>query len=80
MVAAARADLVELCDLARISKAKDVVIVGRFEDPVRTVSVADMDIMGLRKGPDLPFVADMVQATRSSCLFSVDSGWESAIA
>ncbi len=80
MVAAARADLLELCDLARISKARDLVIVGRFEDTVRTVPVADMDIMGLRKGPDLHFVADMMQATRSSCLFSVDSGWESAIA
>ena len=36
--------------------------------------------MGLRRGPDLAFVEEMVEATRSSCIFAADSGLESALA
>jgi len=79
-------NLEELRDLCRIPEiAQTRVMVGSFEERVSQVPVADMDITGLRwsaddSGPDLDFVAHMVRATRSSCLFTGDSGRESALA
>lgn len=77
----ARANLDELRDLCRISDdAESLVMVGAFDECVRKAPQSDMDVMGLRPGPDLDFVAAMVEATRSSCIFAGDSGDESALA
>jgi hypothetical protein len=76
-----RAHIDELRDLCRIASAATTrVMVGEFQACVRQAPQSDMDILGLRQGPDLQFVDDMVQATRSSCMFAADSGLESALA
>ncbi len=80
-VPAARSHLTELKDLCRMERvANPCVVVGEFRQVLRESPTADMDILGLRREPDLDFVTEAVQATRSSCLFAADSGWESAIA
>ncbi len=74
----------ELRDLARIPEAaRSEVMVGPFEDCVAQAPQSDIDVMGLRRdgaGPDLDFVAEMVRATRSACLFCGSSGHENALA
>ena len=55
-------------------------MVGDFQTCVRQAPQSDMDILGLKRGPDLKFVAELVHATRSSCMFAADSGLESALA
>ncbi len=77
----AQAHLHELRDLCRIGDgAATQVLTGEFRERISQGPQSDMDIMGLRAGPDLGFVAEMVRATRSSCLFTADSGWESVLA
>ncbi|MDH3495853.1 MAG: hypothetical protein OER21_03760 [Gemmatimonadota bacterium] len=79
--AGARVHIEELRDLCRIDNgATTRVMVGEFRACVRQAPQSDMDIMGLRRGPDLDFVHEMVEATRSSCMFAADSGLESALA
>ncbi len=74
----------ELRDLARIPEsARSEVMVGAFEACVAEAPQSDIDVMGLRReggGPDLAFVAEMVRATRSACLFCGSSGHENALA
>ena len=76
----------ELRDLCRIPEAARVIVmVGPFDACVAQAPQSDMDIMGLRPGddgagPDLEFVARMIESTRSSCLFVGSSGHESALA
>ena len=76
----------ELRDLCRIPESASVIVmVGPFDQCVAQAPQSDMDIMGLRPGddgagPDLDFVARMVNATRSSCLFVGSSGHENALA
>lgn len=80
-VVRARDDINELRDVCRIgSGATTRVMVGDFDACVRQAPQSDMDVMGLKSGPDFQFVEAMVQATRSSCMFAVDSGLESALA
>lgn len=80
-ISAAQAHLVELEDLARMDRqTKHRVVVGEFTQVMSQAPMADMDVLGLRREPDLSFAAKAVHATRSSCLFAADSGWESAIA
>ncbi len=83
---ASRTHVEELRDLCRIPEAaRTVVMAGSFDACVAQAPQSDMDIMGLRPGsdgagPDLEFVARMIQATRSSCLFVANAGSESALA
>jgi len=80
-VAGAQTHIEELRDLCRIDNdATTRVMVGEFRTCVRQAPQSDMDIMGIRRGPDLDFVHEMVVATRSSCMFAADSGLESALA
>lgn len=80
-VAVASAQLIELKDLCRMERvAKPCIVVGEFREVLREAPLADMDIIGLRRTIDIDFLTYAVQATRSSCLFAADSGWESAIA
>ncbi|MEO6445954.1 MAG: hypothetical protein ABIZ91_15090 [Gemmatimonadaceae bacterium] len=80
-VSMATAHIAELCDRARIEGVgNSLVMVGEFADCVRQAPASDMDILGLRSGPDLEFVGEMVRATRSSCMFAADSGLERVLA
>jgi solute carrier family 12 sodium/potassium/chloride transporter 2 len=80
-VAPVRSYTDELRDLCRIPRsANTVVLVGTLEDAVRAVPQSDMDILGMRKDLDLEFVERMVRLTRSSCMFTMDSGLENALA
>ena len=73
--------LTELRELCRIpSSANSVVHVGALEDVVPRAPQSDMDILGMPKDLDLDFVGRMVALTRSSCMFTLDSGRESALA
>lgn len=72
--------LAEMCDLARIPKDADRrVLLGSLDDAVVTMAGSDLNIFGLQPDPDFAFVRRMVQLSRSSCLFVVDSGRESAL-
>ncbi len=71
----------ELRDLARIPEgARSHVMVGDLESAVRRAPQSDIDIMGMPKDNDLAFVRHMVEVTRSSCMFTIDSGNENALA
>jgi hypothetical protein len=73
--------LEELRDLARIpGHAQSLVFVGDFESSLAQVPQSDMDIMGMPKNFDMEFVKRMVETTRSSCMFTVDSGQENVLA
>ncbi len=84
--AGVRQHVEELRDLCRIPEAARVIVmIGPFDTCVTQAPQSDMDIMGLRPGedgagPDLDFVAQMIDVTRSSCLFVGSSGNESALA
>lgn len=77
---AARAYLDLLCDLARLPPSVErVVVAGTLESAVRELPVADLCILGIqRAAPDLAWVERTVLVMRSSCLFVLDSGRESA--
>ena len=80
-VAAARdylATLRELCRLPRTAVSR--VLVGAFEDAVAHGPDADIEIIGLRVGVALEHARELVLRTRASCLFTADSGHESAVA
>jgi len=80
-VGPAREQVGELRDLCRIGRhATTRVVVGAFPDAMRHAPQSDLDVLGLRAGPDLQFADEMVRATRSSCLFAADSGLESVLA
>ncbi len=79
--AAAEHFLRELCDLARIpSRATRLVAVGTFEEVMEDLAHSDLNIMGLQRNPDFAFVRRMVRTSRSTCVFVMDSGRESALA
>ncbi len=77
----ARRYVEELRDLARVPEgAKTHVVVSELEAAVRSVPQSDIDILGMPRNEDLAFVRRMVEATRSSCMFTIDSGSENALA
>ena len=81
LVAAMQAYLTELRDLCRIpSRARTIIEVGSLEDAVCAVPQSDMDILGMPMDLNLDFVERMIELTRSSCMFTMDSGRESALA
>jgi hypothetical protein len=73
--------LEELKDLARLPGDTRVrVSAGSLDDAIELAPQSDMDIFGVAPTVSLEFVTRMVASTRSSCLFTVDSGHESALA
>ncbi len=76
----AREFLDRLCDLVRFpDSVQRVVVVGDLHRAVRITPVMDLSIFGLqRDSPDLEWAREMVVQSRSSCLFMLDSGRESA--
>ena len=76
---AADAFLAEVCDLARLPDGTGrTVLVGPFLEVLKKAPNADLQIQGLPTEPDLARLRDIVERARSSCLFVVDSGRESA--
>ncbi|MCB9766544.1 MAG: amino acid permease, partial [Alphaproteobacteria bacterium] len=77
---AARAFLDALCDLARFpDEIERVVLCGDLKDALQALPSPDLCIFGLqRDAPNLAWAEHMVYETRSSCLFVLDSGRESA--
>ena len=78
---AARQYVEELRDYCRIpTHARTIVMVGSFEDCLSKAPQSDMDFMGLQTVPDFEFVQKALLLTGSSCIFTSDSGIESALA
>lgn len=72
--------LAGLCRLARLPP--DTIrlgIVGTFEQAVEDLSNADLDVFGLEEEADFALARRLVERARSTCLFVVDSGRESAL-
>jgi solute carrier family 12 sodium/potassium/chloride transporter 2 len=76
----ARQFLDDLCDLVRFPAAvQREVRIGALDAVVRQSKAADMSIFGLnRENPSLEQAEHLVEISRSSCLFMLDSGQESA--
>lgn len=73
--------IAELRDLTRLpNSATTLVVTGTLEEAIAKAPQSDMDIFGMPLEGGLDFAARMVKATRSSCLFTIDSGHESALA
>ncbi len=77
---AARAFLAQIIDLARLPQSVvREVYTGSLDEALEHVPVADLSIFGLRRADiNLGWASRMVQDTRGSCLFVLDSGRESA--
>lgn len=80
-VPSARLYLEELCDLCRMPRSVDIqVLTGSFEQALESAPQSDLDILGLPKEPTLERLHEIVEKTRSACLFVADSGNENALA
>jgi hypothetical protein len=55
-------------------------VVGDLESAVKQAPQSDIDILGMPQDNDLEFVSRMVELTQSSCMFTIDSGQENALA
>ncbi|MEQ1567096.1 MAG: hypothetical protein ABMA64_15765 [Myxococcota bacterium] len=72
--------LASLCTLARLpSSTVRLGIVGSFEQAVDDLSNSDFDVFGLQPEPDFELARRLVARARSTCLFVLDSGRESAL-
>ncbi|NND71385.1 MAG: Na-K-Cl cotransporter [Rhodothermales bacterium] len=76
----ARQFMSRLMDLARLPRTEVIVAVGNFSEYVPRAPQADMNIFGLGEQPDFEFIEQMSVSTKSSCLYVLDSGRESALA
>lgn len=69
-----------LSDLARVPRGVEpIVMVGPLKESFANAPQSDLDILGLPPEPDLDWVRQVVQLTRSTCLFLGDSGSEDAM-
>ncbi|MDX1630521.1 MAG: amino acid permease [Thermoanaerobaculia bacterium] len=76
----AREFLENLVELARIPRAQVLVYPGGLREALGVTPQADVSIFGLPDPPDFDFVREMVDSTRSACLFVRDSGEENVLA
>lgn len=76
----ARQFMRRLMDLARLPQTEVVVAHGAFNAYLAEAPPADLQIFGLTHQPDFTRVRQLVDETRASCLFVLDSGDESALA
>jgi hypothetical protein len=76
----ARSFLGAVLELGRIPDTQVRVLAGRFEDYLPQAPRADLSIFGLGRTVEFDFMRRMVEETRSTCLFTRDSGRESALA
>jgi amino acid transporter len=77
---AAREYMDNLTEAARMPVAETKVWYNPFDESVRQASGADLDIFGIPEEMDYGFFYEMVDQSRSSCLFVQDSGRENALA
>lgn len=70
----------ELVDQARLPSIEVLVKVGDFRDSVQNAPTADLNIFGLVQDPSFDFMHEMVDTTRTTCLFILDSGHENVLA
>jgi len=73
-IPAAERYLEDLRELSRMPASTQThVLVGALDDVVGIAPQSDIDIMGMPKSFDMGFVVRMIESTRSSCIFTVDS-------
>ena len=69
-----------LNDQARLpSMTEFYVLIGSFDEALKTAPRADINVFGLGDQLDFGFMHKSTKLTQSSCLFVKDSGWESAL-
>jgi hypothetical protein len=66
--------------LGRIPRTRVEVVTEPFDEYLNQAPQADVSIFGLGPRPDFAFMRRVVHETRSTCLFTRDSGRESALA
>jgi len=77
----ARIFLLNLVELARLTDKVDIQVAhGQFTEQVGTLPRADINIFGLSETVDKVFLESLIQQTRGSCLFVLDSENVSALA
>ncbi|MGD2047678.1 MAG: sodium transporter, partial [Gemmatimonadota bacterium] len=73
--------LAEVLDLCRIpNEAVVQVLAGDFAQIVREATQADLEIFGSSHHRPMQFMAELIQDTRATCMFLLDSGQEDALA
>ena len=78
-VAKAEVYLENLIDLARLPETDYEILVGNFNTHI-TEKTADLQVFGFPGHIDFSFIRNMVEKTRSSCLFVRDSDEENVFA
>ncbi len=69
-----------LNDQARLPSMTEFhVLIGSFDEALKTAPRADINVFGLSEQLDFDFMHKSTKLTQSSCLFVKDSGWESAL-
>jgi solute carrier family 12 (sodium/potassium/chloride transporter), member 2 len=80
-LAAGEQYLEEVCDLCRMpEQVARLVLVGSFNECLAKAPQSDLDIMGMLPEGEASLLWERVHLTRSSCLYTVDSGSENALA
>ncbi len=69
-----------LAELARLPNVNTYTLEGDIESIVQKVPRAALNIFTLPYEPEFEFIRRMVELTVSSCLFTLDSGDENALA
>ncbi|WP_324292263.1 amino acid permease [uncultured Methanomethylovorans sp.] len=69
-----------LAELARLPNVNTYALEGDIESIVQKVPQVSLNIFTLSHEPDFEFIRRMVELTGSSCLFTLDSGEENALA
>jgi hypothetical protein len=72
--------MVELVDQARLPSIEVLVKIGDFRESVQNAPTADLNIFGLVQDPNFDFMHEMVETTKTTCLFILDSGHENVLA
>lgn len=70
--------IIEYCRLP--DPVSCVVLVGSLDQCLAKAPQSDLDVLGLQTKPDFAFIEKMVELSRSSSVFVLDSGRENALA
>ncbi len=70
----------ELIDLARLPQTELSVHIGVFEEFISVAPEADLNIFGLASEPNFEYIENVVQKSKTTCLFVRDSEMESVFA
>ncbi|MBP2030407.1 amino acid transporter [Methanohalophilus levihalophilus] len=72
--------IMTLAELARLPNVNTYALEGSIEAIMHEIPQAALNIYNITAEPDFEFMRRMVELTGSSCLFTLDSGEESALA